>query len=115
MPRIIVIGGGIMGSAAAWQLASRGADTVPFEQFDQGHTNGSSHGSSRIFRLAYPDAFHIALAATTASGESLSADAVVTAVGGWTPNFVGSLAADLVLDDVPASGSSVFVDEVARG
>ena len=63
MKRVVVIGGGVMGSAAAWQLASRGIDVTLLEQFRPGHTNGSSHGSSRIFRLAYPDPFYVTLAA----------------------------------------------------
>jgi monomeric sarcosine oxidase len=63
MRRVVVIGGGVMGSAAAWQLAARGFDVTVLEQFTRGHTEGSSHGSSRIFRLAYPDRFYVDLAA----------------------------------------------------
>jgi sarcosine oxidase len=63
MPQIVVVGGGAMGSAAAWQLASRGHEVTLLEQFEPGHTNGSSHGSSRIFRLAYADPFYVSLAA----------------------------------------------------
>ncbi len=59
---VIVIGGGAMGSAAAWQLAERGLDVLLLEQFEPGHTRGASHGGSRIFRLSYPDQAHIALA-----------------------------------------------------
>ena len=32
------------------------------DQFDAGHTKGSSHGSSRIFRLAYPEMIYVHLA-----------------------------------------------------
>src|SRR5882672_5064439 len=59
---VVVVGGGVMGSSAAWHLASRGADVTLFEQFTPGHGQGSSHGSSRIFRLAYADPFYVALA-----------------------------------------------------
>ncbi|WP_410606499.1 FAD-dependent oxidoreductase [Amycolatopsis sp. lyj-109] len=59
---VVVIGGGAMGSAAAWQLAARGADVVLLERFAPGHTRGASHGASRIFRLAYPDSVYIGLA-----------------------------------------------------
>ncbi|GAA2357542.1 FAD-dependent oxidoreductase [Dactylosporangium salmoneum] len=59
---VVVVGGGAMGSAAAWQLARRGADVVLLERFAPGHTNGASHGASRIFRLSYPDRVHIRLA-----------------------------------------------------
>ena len=51
-----------MGSAAAWRLAARGRSVLVLEQFERGHTRGSSHGGSRIFRYAYPDAEYVALA-----------------------------------------------------
>src|SRR6266540_5483188 len=44
-----------MGTAAARALARRGVDAVLLEQFELGHTRGSSHGPTRIFRIAYPD------------------------------------------------------------
>jgi sarcosine oxidase len=58
----VVVGGGVMGSAAAWQLALRGADTVLLERFEPGHVRGASHGASRMFRFAYPDPFYVRLA-----------------------------------------------------
>lgn len=51
---VAVVGGGAMGSAAAWQLAHRGHDVTVFDRFRRGHHHGSSHGAARIFRLAYP-------------------------------------------------------------
>ena len=51
-----------MGLAAARSLAARGWDVVIYEQFELGHTRGSSHGRSRIFRLAYPDAEWVRMA-----------------------------------------------------
>jgi sarcosine oxidase len=59
---VVVVGGGAIGSAAAWQLARRGLQVVLLEQFEAGHTNGASHGASRIFRLSYADAVYIDLA-----------------------------------------------------
>jgi sarcosine oxidase len=45
-----------MGSATAWALRERGADVTVYEQFDDvEHERGSSHGRTRIFRLAYPE------------------------------------------------------------
>ena len=44
-----------MGSSCAWWLAGRGVEVTVYEQFEPGHTKGSSHGRSRIFRFAYPD------------------------------------------------------------
>jgi sarcosine oxidase len=49
----IVVGLGGMGSAAAAHLAARGARVLGLEQFQPGHTQGSSHGRSRVIRLAY--------------------------------------------------------------
>ncbi len=53
--RVVVIGGGAMGSAAAWQLALRGHDVLLLERFEAGHTHGASHGSTRNFNNAYPN------------------------------------------------------------
>lgn len=44
-----------MGCAALAHLARRGADVVGLEQHAVGHAHGSSHGRSRVFRLAYED------------------------------------------------------------
>ncbi|MCC7368516.1 MAG: N-methyl-L-tryptophan oxidase [Chloroflexi bacterium] len=49
----IVIGVGGMGSAAVYQLAKRGQRVLGLERFDVPHTMGSSHGITRIIRLAY--------------------------------------------------------------
>jgi sarcosine oxidase len=59
---VVVVGGGAMGSAAAWWLARDGRSVVLLERFEQGHARGSSHGPSRIFRLAYADPFYVELA-----------------------------------------------------
>lgn len=58
----IVIGGGAMGTACARSLGERGLETVLFEQFAIGHASGSSHGPTRIFRLAYPQPDYVRLA-----------------------------------------------------
>lgn len=44
------------GSAGAWQLSRDGRRVLLLEQFEVGHARGSSHGESRIFRFAYPQA-----------------------------------------------------------
>jgi sarcosine oxidase len=49
----IVIGVGGMGSAICYQLAKRGKRVLGLERFDIPHTKGSSHGHTRIIRLAY--------------------------------------------------------------
>ncbi|MGH9218228.1 MAG: N-methyl-L-tryptophan oxidase [Vicinamibacterales bacterium] len=50
---VIVVGLGGMGSAAAAHVAARGRRALGLEQFHPGHTEGSSHGRSRVIRLAY--------------------------------------------------------------
>jgi sarcosine oxidase len=49
----IVLGVGGMGSAAVYHLARRGLRVLGIEQFGIPHDRGSSHGESRIIRLAY--------------------------------------------------------------
>ncbi|GIV98502.1 MAG: N-methyltryptophan oxidase [Herpetosiphonaceae bacterium] len=49
----IVIGGGAMGTAAAYHLARDGRQALLLEQFELGHQRGSTHGESRIIRLSY--------------------------------------------------------------
>jgi monomeric sarcosine oxidase len=58
---LIIIGAGLAGAAAARSAAARGASVVVLEQFAAGHRNGSSHGSARIFRRAYPDPLYVRL------------------------------------------------------
>jgi len=50
---VIVIGVGGMGSAAVYHVAARGATVLGLEQFAMPHARGSSHGLTRIIRLAY--------------------------------------------------------------
>lgn len=60
---VVVIGAGAMGSATAWRLASAGRSVALLEQFGPGHDRGSSHGATRIFRVAYRDPRYVHLAA----------------------------------------------------
>jgi sarcosine oxidase len=62
---VAVVGGGLMGAAAAWAAARRGLSVAVHEQFEPGHTRGSSHGSARIVRRGYSDALY-----TRLSGEA---------------------------------------------
>jgi len=59
---VAVVGAGIMGSAAAYALSRQGRDVLLLEQFHVGHQDGSSHGRSRIVRLAYPEVEFVELA-----------------------------------------------------
>jgi sarcosine oxidase len=50
---VIVLGLGGMGSATLFHLAQRGLRVLGLERFDLVHEYGSSHGLTRIIRLAY--------------------------------------------------------------
>src|SRR3954449_1904847 len=49
---VVVVGLGAFGSAALWRLAARGVDVVGGERHGIGHSFGSSHGTTRLFRVA---------------------------------------------------------------
>jgi sarcosine oxidase len=49
----LVVGLGAMGSAALYELASRGVSVVGVDAYDPPHSLGSTHGRSRIIREAY--------------------------------------------------------------
>lgn len=48
----IVVGLGAMGSAACLQLAARGMSVIGLDQYEPPHPYGSTHGDTRITRLA---------------------------------------------------------------
>ena len=49
---VIVIGLGAMGSATTYQLAKSGVKVLGLDQYSPPHSFGSSHGDTRITRLA---------------------------------------------------------------
>ncbi len=53
--KVLIVGVGGTGSAAARSLAHAGHSVLAFEQFEVGHAWGSSHGASRIIRYTYAD------------------------------------------------------------
>ncbi len=58
---LIIVGAGLAGCAAARAAAARGLDVIVLEMFGPANHNGSSHGSARIFRRAYPDPLFVRL------------------------------------------------------
>jgi sarcosine oxidase len=66
--KVAVVGAGVMGCATAWALSRRGAEVSVHEQFDLDHDRGSSHGRTRIFRLAYPEAHWVRFAQEAYAG-----------------------------------------------
>jgi sarcosine oxidase len=57
-----------MGLATGWALRRRGLEPVVYEQFRVGHKRGSSHGRSRVFRLAYAEPEWVRLAQESLEG-----------------------------------------------
>src|SRR5512139_331322 len=58
----VVVGAGAVGTATAYHLAGRGRSVLLLEQFELGHTRGSSHGESRIIRHSYSSPDYASLA-----------------------------------------------------
>lgn len=52
-PSVAVVGLGAMGLSACRELARRGANVIGLERHELGHAFGSSHGGTRVIRLAY--------------------------------------------------------------
>jgi len=50
---VAIVGLGAMGSATLYHLAARGQRVIGLERATPGHDGGSSHGESRIIRMAY--------------------------------------------------------------
>ena len=57
----VVVGAGLAGAATAWSLARQGHEVTVVERAQPAAHDGSSHGSARIFRYAYPEAFYTRL------------------------------------------------------
>lgn len=57
----LVIGGGVIGLAAAWQLAQRGHSVHLLERFEAHHKRGASHGSTRNMNNAYDEDVYLDL------------------------------------------------------
>jgi sarcosine oxidase len=100
---VIIVGGGVMGCAAAYQLARDGQRVLLIEQFGIVHTNGSSHGPSRIIRLAYDTADYVELARAAYqlwhAAEAESDRQLLRTIGGLDIGVPGALA----LDDIRAT------------
>jgi sarcosine oxidase len=87
MADVVVVGAGVMGSAAAWRLARRGVEVVLLEQFDLCHDRGSSHGAVRVFRFSYDDPRYVRMAMEALplwrELEEESGDSILTVTGGY--------------------------------
>ena len=66
--KYVVVGAGLAGAATAWQLASQGHEVAILERSTPANDAGSSHGSARIFRYAYPEDFYTRLVVESKAG-----------------------------------------------
>ena len=98
----VVVGAGIVGTATARSLAERGASCVLLEQFELGHTRGSSHGPGRVFRLAYPQPDYVRMTVRALDGwrrlEEAAGEELLVTTGGvyageWADRCADGLAA----------------------
>ena len=61
MSEYVVVGAGLAGAAAALALATRGENVTVLERHTPANGRGSSHGSARILRYAYPERLYTEL------------------------------------------------------
>ncbi len=91
---VIVLGLGVIGSAAAYWSAKRGARVLGLEQFEFGHARGSSHDRSRIIRLSYFTPAYVQMAKEAyrawASLESDAGEQLIFRTGGLDIGARGS-------------------------
>ncbi|MEZ0491691.1 FAD-dependent oxidoreductase [Kineococcus sp. TBRC 1896] len=59
--QVLVVGAGLAGASTAWRLAQRGRTVVLVERDVPASAQGSSHGSARILRHAYPERLYVDL------------------------------------------------------
>lgn len=121
-PSVAVIGAGMAGSAAAMHLARAGAQVTLFDQFAFGHDRGSSHGATRLFRIAYfehPDyvpilqrAFSMWKSLEQEAGETLFHQTGVLEAGAPDGEFMKGLAKAVADHKLPVPQLSAA--EIAR-
>jgi len=116
---IIVVGGGVMGCTTAHQLAKNSRTVLLLEQYTIGNRMGSSHGASRLFRLAHTSVDYVELARIahkmwreleSESGEHLMQQVDALDIG--TPAILAELRTTLEATGVPFE--ALDQDEIMR-
>ncbi len=91
---MIVIGGGVVGASTAYTIANTGQRVLLLDQYEPGHTQGSSHGDGRIVRFNYPQPIYVEMAMLAYPGwEALQQRAgkrLVQKTGLWECGYAGS-------------------------
>lgn len=73
---VVVVGAGLLGLSAAYELGRRGHDVVCLEQSTVGNERSGSKSESRLFRLSHDDPFYVRLASRSLEGwENLQTEA----------------------------------------
>ena len=94
----IVVGGGVMGTATARELARRGRSTLLLERFTFGHARGSSGGPTRIFRFTYEHPDYVRMAGPALDAwrelEDVSGERLLYTTGGIDIGKGGRRSAD---------------------
>lgn len=65
MHDVVILGAGIHGLCAAFELRRRGRDVVVLDRFEVGHDRGGSHGAARITRSSYSEQRWVRMAQRT--------------------------------------------------
>src|SRR5262245_24022943 len=93
---IAIVGAGVMGAAAACELAAEGARIVLIDQALLPNPRAASVDHSKVFRFAYPDPFYVNLAVDalerwrrieSASGKRLLTPTGALLIGKREPSF----------------------------
>jgi sarcosine oxidase len=118
---VIIVGGGVMGCSAAYHLARGGQRVLLLEQFNVVHTRGSSHGPSRIIRLAYDTEDYVQLARAAyrfwRELEAESDQPLLRTIGGLDLGTPDALALDQIRATYEALGvafETLDRDEIVR-
>jgi len=116
--RIAVIGGGVLGLAAAASLTARDQDVTVFDHRQTGATLGSSAGSTRLWRIgdASPDTVELGMHALEAwerlehnAGQPLRSHEGIVIAGAESAAWQENLAPyGIELEEVPAEVSRMF-------
>jgi sarcosine oxidase len=114
---VVIVGGGVMGCAAAYHLARDGQRVLLLERFAVGHDRGSSHGPSRIIRLAYDSHDYVELARASytlwQTLEAESSERLIVRTGGLDIGLPEALALDGIREAFRSTG--VPFEQLDRG